>query len=223
MKYIILIAFLIGISQAAIEADKVVNMPEWPQNLNFTMYSGLLSVRYTDEKKIHYVLITKTGELSTKNKAPLVIWFNGGPGCSSLDGFLSEHGPFVFEDDQTALNGSFNPWSWNNAANMLYIEAPAGVGFSPSSVPYTGDNYNDNVTMVDNYEALLTFFEGFPELLDNELWVTGESYAGMYVPWLAAYIDEQNKDAKTKMNLKGVMVGDGVISMDYEVGLNTSM
>lgn len=43
-------------------------------------------------------------------------------------GFLQEHGPYVMEDETTTFHK--NDYSWNREANMLYIESPAGVGFS---------------------------------------------------------------------------------------------
>jgi carboxypeptidase C (cathepsin A) len=59
---------------------------------------------------------------------PVIIWFNGGPGCSSMLGWSQEHGPYSMADGAT--NFTYNEWSWNNNANMIYIEAPAGVGYS---------------------------------------------------------------------------------------------
>ena len=222
-SYIITFAILLTISRAAIDSDLVENMPEWPESVNFTMYSGLLNLSYTDQKAIHYVFITKAGETSTKNSAPVVLWLNGGPGCSSLDGFLSENGPFVLEDGMLKLNGTFNAWSWNNVANILYFESPAGVGFSPTETPFTSDYYNDYVTTQDNWEALKTFFNGFPELAKNDFWITGESYAGIYIPWLAAFIDGENKNGSQYINLKGIMVGDGVIGVDIPVLFNNTV
>lgn len=78
-----------------------------------------------------------------------------------------------------------NEYSWNNETNMLYIEMPAGVGYSYSTNP---DEYHftDNSTAADNLKALLFFYAfKFPELQSNELWISGESYGGIYVPTLA--------------------------------------
>ena len=213
MKVALLLFATICGCLASIESDRVVNLPEFPSQLNFSIYSGLLSLPYSNQKQIHYVFLTKAGTQSTVNDAPLILWLNGGPGCSSLDGFLIENGPFVLEDGQKDLNGTFNIWSWNQFANILYFESPAGVGFSP--VSGGGTVYNDLVTTQDNYYALESFFAGFSELLKNDFWVSGESYAGIYVPYLAAYIDSQNQlGSGLFVNLQGVMVGNGVGSFE---------
>lgn len=105
-----------------------------------------------------------------------------------------------------------NPYSWNKLANMIYIESPAGVGYSY----YDGDapSYNDENTAVDNYETIKAFFAKFPELKDNEFYISGESYAGIYVPFLAHQIAIVKKD--TTINLKGILVGNGVTQHKYD-------
>jgi len=75
---------------------------------------------------LHYVLAESQ---SDPRKDPLIIWFNGGPGCSSMLGFMQENGPFLWETGNSTWTG-LNEHSWNKEANVLYIEQPAGVGFS---------------------------------------------------------------------------------------------
>ena len=86
-------------------------------------YSGYLTV--SDTKQLHYVF---TESLDSPQNDPLVIWFNGGPGCSSMLGFMQEMGPRVIDDGEDYLKE--NPFAWNTRANMLYLESPAGVGWS---------------------------------------------------------------------------------------------
>lgn len=110
----------------------------------------------------------------------------------------------------------YNPYSWNNFANMLFIESPPCVGFSfPHS--FNCDNYttNDNQTKWDNYIALQSFLTKYPQYAHRDFLITGESYAGHYIPQLASLIIEQNKLSKyPRINLAGIGVGNPYINRD---------
>jgi carboxypeptidase C (cathepsin A) len=150
---------------------------------------------------------------------PLVIWFNGGPGCSSLLGFFQENGP-VRVDPEINPTHQVNEYSWNKNANMLYIESPAGVGFSI----WTDEDKttNDTIQSADAIAAVHFFFTQFPEYKtnNNELFVSGESYGGIYVPYLAWEIFTFNNKTETaeedKINLKGFLVGNGATNWDFD-------
>ena len=113
-----------------------------------------------------------------------------------------------------------NPYSWNLRANVLYIENPAGVGFS---IAGTDDDWlhSDYSTSLDLIEALKDFYTKFPTLVNNDLYVSGESYAGIYVPYLTWQIYnwniQQRAKKKPEIPLKGMMVGNGVTDYTYDV------
>ena len=114
---------LVGLAAAKPEEDRVLYLPEMGNFDKFAAFSGYVDI--SKGKKIHYMFVESQTSPTTQ---PVVIWFNGGPGCSSMLGFAQEHGPFVVPDGgQTFVP---NPYSWNLEANMLYIESPAGVGYS---------------------------------------------------------------------------------------------
>ncbi|XP_077982821.1 lysosomal protective protein-like [Glandiceps talaboti] len=181
--------------------DEIKSLPGLKQQPTFKQYSGFLNA--TGTRKLHYWFVESQGNPS---KDPLLLWVNGGPGCSSLDGFLSELGPFHVNDDGTTLYE--NEFSWNKVANVLILEAPAGVGFS-----YSDDkNYttSDDQVSLDNYAALQSFFVKFPEFVNNSFYVTGESYGGIYVPTLSVRIMKGN----ATINFKGLAVGNGYVSAE---------
>ena len=91
---------------------------------------------------------------------------------------------------------------------MLYIESPVGVGFSYS----TDGSYscNDDRTASENMLAVNAFFEKFPEYKSNKFFITGESYAGVYVPTLAeAIINGEADGSYTGAKLTGIAAGNG--------------
>ncbi|XP_051249761.1 lysosomal protective protein isoform X1 [Dicentrarchus labrax] len=199
-----LLLSLLG-GDAAPAADEVTYLPGLQKQPSFRHYSGYLNV--ADGKHLHYWFVE-----SQQNPAsdPVVLWLNGGPGCSSLDGLLTEHGPFLIQDDGVTLQ--YNPYSWNKIANVLYLESPVGVGFSYSDDQKYGTN--DTEVSMNNYLALKDFFRLFPEFNKNELFLTGESYGGIYIPTLAERVMED-----ASLNLQGVAVGNGMSS--YELNDNS--
>ena len=94
----------------------MTSLPGYSDPINFDQYSGYLNGSVDGNIQLHYWLVESQ---SNPGKDPLVLWLNGGPGCSSLDGFLEEHGPFLVDDSGTTLH--HNPYSWNKIANMLYL------------------------------------------------------------------------------------------------------
>jgi carboxypeptidase C (cathepsin A) len=97
---------------------KIVNLPGW-NGTNFDMYTGYITIN--NGKHMFYWFVESQGPNPAND--PVVLWLNGGPGCSSLLGLMAENGPFYPDENN---NLALNPYSWNLFANMLYLESPAG-------------------------------------------------------------------------------------------------
>ena len=171
-RFILLGALAIGCALAAVGRDAIVSLPGWDGPLPSKMYSGYLNAG--SSRLFYWFVAVEASELSSS--APLTAWFNGGPGCSSLGGFLTENGPF--STDGTRLH--LREFRWSQFTNMLWFENPVGVGFSYS----TTNDYNtgDEPTAADNLAALQDFFAKYPEMGKRKLFLAGESYAGIYIP-----------------------------------------
>ncbi|MCO5612160.1 hypothetical protein L7F22_066422 [Adiantum nelumboides] len=133
-----------------------------------------------------------------------------GPGCSSIgNGAFTENGPFrVYSTSGGLIN---NPFSWNKVSNMLFLDSPAGVGWSYSNT--SGDLVtNDSLTARDNLLFLQSWFEAFPEYKGREFYIAGESYAGHYVPQLASLIvDYMAENGTSVINLIGIAIGNPLL------------
>lgn len=154
-------------------AGQITNLLGLTFTPSFNQFSGYLQVSST--RKIHYWYIES---LNNPSHDPLVFWANGGPGCSGLLGLGTEMGPFTFN---AGGNLTLYPFTWNNIANILYVEQPAGVGFRTFSDPDDA-NVGDERAPVDNVELIRRFFDRFPERKGNEFYIASESYRGHYIP-----------------------------------------
>ncbi|KAI3758979.1 hypothetical protein L6452_06552 [Arctium lappa] len=188
------------------EADRIDRLPGQPE-VDFDQYAGYVTVDPHAGRALFYYFAESPQNSSTK---PLVLWLNGGPGCSSFGyGAMEELGPFRVNSDGKTLYR--NDYAWNNAANILFLESPAGVGFSYSN---TSSDYTtgDKRTAKDSYTFLLNWLERFPQYKTRCFFITGESYAGHYVPQLAALVLSENKKAnQTIINLSGIAIGNAWI------------
>ena len=206
MKALLIAALALSVFASTAEEDRVSQFPGFAAGYKFATYSGYLEIPNT-KRALHYVLLESQ---SDPTKDPVVLWLNGGPGCSSLLGMITEVGAFVQPDGSDDFVA--NPYSWNRKANLLFLESPPGVGFSYSDeLLYTPSDPN---TASDNYQALLSFFRKFPQFKGRDFFISGESYAGMYIPFTATAIVAGNKASAEKINLQGVLIGNGAMIMD---------
>ncbi|XP_043704712.1 serine carboxypeptidase-like 45 isoform X2 [Telopea speciosissima] len=183
--------------------DKITMLPGQP-HVSFQQFSGYVIVDDRKHRALFYYFAEAETDPASK---PLVLWLNGGPGCSSLGvGAFSENGPFRPSGEILVRN----EYSWNREANMLYLETPIGVGFSYSTDTSSYEAVNDMVTGIDNLVFLQRWFVKFPEYRQRDLFITGESYAGHYVPQLAELMIQFNKKERL-FNLKGIALGNPVL------------
>nr|XP_023024517.1 venom serine carboxypeptidase-like [Leptinotarsa decemlineata] len=168
---------------------------------NVTSYSGYLTVDETFNSNLFFWFFPS--ETDYQND-PVILWLQGGPGGSSMFGLFSENGPFFFTSKNVI---DIREHRWSRRHSVLYIDNPAGTGFS-----FTNGGYARNQTKVGNdlFETLQQFFTLFPEIQKNDFFVTGESYGGKYVPALGYAIHHRNPEAEIKINLQGMAIGNGL-------------
>jgi carboxypeptidase D len=137
----------------------------------------------------------------------IVIWLNGGPGCSSLEGLLQENGPFLWQ------SGTYkpvkNPWSWTKLSNVVWVEQPAGTGFSQKKGTPSATNEDEVAAQ------FLGFWRNFVDVFGlhgRKIYITGESYAGYYVPYIADAM--HNKNDTKYYNANSLIIYDPVTSYD---------
>lgn len=207
--------------------DRVHSLP----SLAGGKLTGPLFAGYLDVEDRHYFYIFAPS-VREPAKDPLVLWSNGGPGCSSVgEGIWMETGPYQVSNEQLGIRPA--PYSWNRVASMLYIEHPVGVGFSYADNTSRYQHLDDATEADDLMRALQQFVDRFPEYAPTSdaavrpLYLAGESYAGEYVPHLAHRIATMDA-AGLGATLRGFAVGNPVFNCEadksgFNAGLQVNM
>jgi len=179
----------------------LVKLPEAPL---IPSYAGFITVNKIFNSNMFFWYFPAAYDFQT---APTVLWLQGGPGGSSLFGLFAENGPFSVTEN---LELERRNTAWSLTHNVIYIDNPVGTGFS-----FTYGGYAENQTAVgeDLFACLVQIFTLFPYLQENDFYVTGESYAGKYIPAISYKIHQANKDIEEKdrkIKFKGMAIGDGL-------------
>ena len=186
--HIDIVPVAVAFGDTAYDQYEVKSLPGWHKPLPSRQYSGFVDANQNASLQMHFWFIESEGD---PENDPLVLWFNGGPGASSLYGLLVELGPFRLND--LSLKGPeyqktkvpqliYNPSSWTQSANILAFSMPVPVGFSYCSPPGPSAQGNDCGASDDNssaeqaYYALKSWLKIFSEFQKNEMFITGESY-----------------------------------------------
>ncbi|CAN1747552.1 Serine carboxypeptidase-like 49 [Linum perenne] len=166
-------------------------------------YAGYYNIEHSHAAKMFYFFF----ESRNSKKDPVVIWLTGGPGCSSELAIFYENGPFSIANNMSLV---WNKYGWDQASNLIYVDQPTGTGFSYSTDKRDIRHDEDGVSN-DLYDFLQAFFKEHPELAKNDFYITGESYAGHYIPAFASRVHRGNKNNEgIHINFKGFAIGNGL-------------
>jgi vitellogenic carboxypeptidase-like protein len=134
--------------------------------------AGYITVNATTNSNTFFWFIPA---LNGNTSAPLLAWFNGGPGATSLYGLFEELGPFY--SDATGSKLFQRNVTWNYPYSVVYVDNPVGTGWSFTDST-AGFSTNQDEIADNLYSFFVQFFTLFPQYQNNEFYICGESYAG---------------------------------------------
>uniref|UniRef100_A0A453MUF5 Carboxypeptidase n=1 Tax=Aegilops tauschii subsp. strangulata TaxID=200361 RepID=A0A453MUF5_AEGTS len=184
--------------------ERRVTLPGLPEGVSdLGHHAGYYRLPNTHDARMFYFFFESRG----KKEDPVVIWLTGGPGCSSELAVFYENGPFAIANNMSLV---WNKFGWDKISNIIFVDQPTGTGFSYSSDDR--DTRHDEAGVSnDLYDFLQVFFKKHPEFVKNDFFITGESYAGHYIPAFASRVHQGNKKNEgTHINLKGFAIGNGL-------------
>ncbi|KFK27798.1 hypothetical protein AALP_AA8G430800 [Arabis alpina] len=212
-----LLLLLLVFSHHADSGSIVKFLPGFEGPLPFELETGYIGVGEEEELQLFYYFIKSE---NNPQEDPLLIWMTGGPGCSSVNGFLYEIGPLTIKIE--AYDGNIpslvpTTYSWTKLANILFLDQPVGSGFSYKRTPIT-DKSSDTLEVVRVHEFLRKWLDKHPEFFSNPFYVAGDSYSGKIVPALVQKISEENyRCCKPPINLQGYVLGNPVTNIVEEL------
>ncbi|KAA8536291.1 hypothetical protein F0562_028769 [Nyssa sinensis] len=194
-------------------------LPGFDGELPFTLETGYITVA---ESELFYYFIESE---RNPREDPVMLWYSGGPGCSTFNGLIFEIGPLAF--NITAYYGGipsleYYPYSWTKTCNILFLDAPVGTGFSYATNVSAAYPTSDTKSAQQTYEFLIKWFNDHPQFLGNQFFVGADSYSGISAPIVVKHIIDGNDAGDIpRFNLKGYIVGcprtDAIINSNSKI------
>ncbi|GMH26257.1 hypothetical protein Nepgr_028100 [Nepenthes gracilis] len=180
--------------------------------------TGYLIVNPSTGSAIYYAFYEAQQSTSALSQTPLLVWLQGGPGCSSMLGNLYELGPWRVHRSNQTIKLEANKGAWNRIFGLLFLDNPIGTGFSiaasPQEIPRDQHGVAEHLFVaIKAFVTMNTSFKSRP------IYITGESYAGKYVPAIGSYILTKNRRLleSERVNLAGVAIGNGLTDPKTQV------
>lgn len=193
-------------------AHLITELPYFnPQQTLPCMYAGTLkSSDALADGSFHNIFYWLFRDPTREPSSMYTVWLNGGPGATSMFGLFAENGPLRISRNGTGADDylvSFNQaQSWFGIGDILFIDQPVGTGFSFTS--------NVNQTFVSDMsqagDEFLAFMKNFVamhpdyDMSKRNMTLTGESYAGKYLPYFTSRLIDDGSIA----NVVNVLLGN---------------
>ncbi|KAM5549725.1 serine carboxypeptidase-like 18 [Rosa sericea] len=191
----------------------VKSLPGYSGDLPFNFETGYISV---DGIEFFYYFVESEGNPGAD---PVLLYLNGGPGCSGLNGFFYQIGPLKF--NITDYTGGlptlmYEPETWTKTASIIFLDAPVGAGFS-----YANDSAawttTDTLAASQYNDFLRSWIDEHPDFSTNPVYIGSDSYAGMNLPILAQDIINSNEaGVEPTIYLKGMVLSCPHTNTDIE-------
>ncbi|KAH8690935.1 Alpha/Beta hydrolase protein [Talaromyces proteolyticus] len=183
------------------------SLPGQPGGPLLAQHAGLIPINESLNQSLFFWHFDRVEAPQLNEPDKTLIWLNGGPGCSSLDGALIELGPYRLNSDGTLRP---NEGSWNQNLNLLFLDQPVGTGFSSVGAGILQTELPEVTTNFMTF--ILNFAELNPAFQNTEIWLGGESFSGQYLPYFADAIIRHNIGNSTfPLRLGGVLAGNAYI------------
>ncbi|CAN0890263.1 Serine carboxypeptidase-like 17 [Linum grandiflorum] len=191
-------------------------LPGFHGPLPFYFETGYIGVGEAEESQLFYYFVKSE---RNAEEDPLLLWLTGGPGCSSISGLFFEIGPLQFEPLE--YNGSLPTLilrpqtSWTQVSSIIFLETPAGTGFSYSTNPDV--RQSDTLQASHVNEFLRKWLMTHSEFMSNPLYIAGDSYSGITIPAIVhQLVTGIEEEISPMINLKGYMIGNPVTGYEFE-------
>ncbi|KAL8268616.1 hypothetical protein R6Q59_002414 [Mikania micrantha] len=183
----------------------VSSLPGYPGQLPFKLETGYVGIGEKEEAQFFYYFVESE---RNPDEDPLIFYLTGGPGCSAVITFFYQIGPLSFNFDNAPENITLtsNPNSWTQMANVIFVDMPAGTGFSYATTKEASIS-SDSIVVKQANDFLRKFLIDHPKFLKNPLYITGISYMGIVTPIITLEVYNANERGdQPALNVQGYIL-----------------